>query len=122
MQKNAASSDVRRHFSVLEKPYPSFELGGDMKLNKFVFDRGETIKATYTIRNISDVDYYLDLDVVIGDRTENVALLNLEDNTKRVYFPANSEKEITSEILIPSDFEYGEYRIFAYYYILLYLQ
>ena len=104
------------HFSVLEKPYPSFELGGDMKLNKFVFDRGETIEATYTIRNISDVDYYLDLGVVIGDRTENVALLNLEDNTKRVYFPANSEKEITSEIFIPSDFEYGEYRIFAYYY------
>ena len=98
-----------------EQSYPSFELVGDMKLNKTAFARGETIKAVYTIRNISDIDYYLDLGISIGNISENYSHTDLT-NTRRVYFPANSEKEITSTVVVPSDFEYGEYRIFAYYY------
>ncbi len=90
-----------------------FELVGDMQLNKTTFDRGETIEATYTIRNNGD-SRYLNLGIAIADLYENSSYTNLA-NTTQVYFPAYSDREITSTVVVPSDFEYGEYRIFAYY-------
>lgn len=90
-----------------------FELVGDMQLNKTTFSPGETIEATYTIRNNGD-GRYLNLGIAIADLYENYSHTNLA-NTTQVYFPAYSDREITSTIVVPSDFEYGEYRIFAYY-------
>lgn len=97
-----------------EQQQDLFEIVSDMRLNKTTFSPGETIGATYTIRNNGD-GRYLNLGIAIADLYENQSYTNLA-NTTQVYFPGYSDREITSTVVVPSDLEYGEYRVFAYYY------
>ena len=96
-----------------QEPQPILEMVAPMQLNKTAFYSGETLEATFSLRNngaAGSVNVGLTL-------TDGDGLWHPEPGTdlQSIYLSENSTKNLNFSITIPRDYVAGNYSVIAYY-------